>query len=64
VIGNRFGLAGQRLSLFFKKNGYGVGGGYFHDITSGSNGEFNAVPGYDQVTGIGSMDVWNIERNL
>jgi subtilase family serine protease len=27
---------------------------YFHDITSGSNGSFSAVPNYDLVTGIGS----------
>ncbi len=26
----------------------------FHDITSGSNGVFNAGPGYDEVTGIGT----------
>jgi len=26
----------------------------FHDITSGSNGDFSAGPGYDQVTGLGS----------
>jgi hypothetical protein len=35
----------------------GVGGKYsttFHDITSGSNGTFSAVTGYDLVTGMGS----------
>lgn len=35
----------------------GVGGKHsttFHDITSGSNGTFSAVTGYDLVTGIGS----------
>jgi hypothetical protein len=26
----------------------------FHDITRGSNGDFNAGPGYDQVTGLGT----------
>jgi len=37
--------------------GIGVGSiysGYFHDITSGSNGAYSAVPGYDLVTGWGS----------
>jgi outer membrane protein assembly factor BamB len=29
-------------------------GSYFHDITSGSNGTYSAVPGYDLVTGWGS----------
>jgi len=38
---------------------YGIGtnsayGGFFHDITSGTNGGFNAVTGYDLVTGWGS----------
>lgn len=28
--------------------------GDFHDITSGSNGAYNAGPGYDEVTGLGS----------
>jgi len=35
----------------------GVGSGYaaaFHDITSGSNGRYQAVTGYDLVTGLGS----------
>jgi subtilase family serine protease len=35
----------------------GVGTGYhsdFHDIISGNNGKYNAVPGYDLVTGWGS----------
>jgi subtilase family serine protease len=36
---------------------YGVtSGSAFHDITSGSNGAYNAGPGYDQVTGLGSYD--------
>ncbi|MGA3008473.1 MAG: choice-of-anchor tandem repeat GloVer-containing protein [Opitutaceae bacterium] len=28
--------------------------GYYHDITSGSNGAYSAGPGYDLVTGLGS----------
>ncbi|WP_329059293.1 protease pro-enzyme activation domain-containing protein [Amycolatopsis sp. NBC_01480] len=40
---------------------YGVGKGSsyasaFHDITSGSNGDFSAKTGYDQVTGWGTYD--------
>jgi subtilase family serine protease len=37
----------------------GVGASYdsdFHDITSGSNGKYSAVIGYDLVTGWGSLD--------
>jgi Pro-kumamolisin, activation domain/CARDB len=33
---------------------YGLAGNGFHDITSGSNGDFSAVAGYDLVTGLGS----------
>ncbi|SPF43275.1 putative Tripeptidyl-peptidase I [Candidatus Desulfosporosinus infrequens] len=31
-------------------------GSVFHDITSGSNGEYSCLPGYDMVTGLGSVD--------
>jgi kumamolisin len=34
-----------------------IGSSSFHDITSGSNGAYNAGPGYDLVTGIGTPDV-------
>src|SRR5205823_2297544 len=34
----------------------GNGGTGFHDVTSGSNGGFNAGTGYDEVTGLGSYD--------
>ncbi len=36
----------------------------FHDITSGSNGKYSAVPGYDLVTGWGSFDGPNLIRTL
>jgi kumamolisin len=62
VTGKRFGLAGKKLFKFFKKNSYGTDTVYFHDITSGSNGQYQAKTGYDQVTGIGSMDVWNVQQ--
>jgi len=32
----------------------------FHDITSGTNGAYNAGPGYDLCTGLGSPDVANL----
>jgi subtilase family serine protease len=44
----------------FAKYGYKNGGTtYFRDATFGNNGYYNARPGYDQVTGIGSIDGWN-----
>ncbi len=33
---------------------YSLAAGDFHDITAGSNGGFNAGPGYDETTGLGS----------
>ncbi|HWE39804.1 MAG TPA: choice-of-anchor Q domain-containing protein, partial [Isosphaeraceae bacterium] len=33
---------------------YALSSGDFHDITAGSNGGYNAGPGYDEVTGLGS----------
>ena len=41
----------------------GVGSNYdsdFHDITSGNNGKYNAVIGYDLVTGWGSPNGPNL----
>ena len=36
----------------------GIYGGLFNDITAGNTGlQWNAVPGYDQTTGIGSINV-------
>ncbi len=34
-----------------------IGTTSFHDIASGNNGAYNAGPGYDMVTGLGSPDV-------
>jgi kumamolisin len=34
-----------------------LGGGSFRDVTSGNNGNFNAGPGYDRVTGLGAPNV-------
>jgi subtilase family serine protease len=35
----------------------------YHDITSGNNLHYNAGPGYDVASGIGSPDVWNFARD-
>jgi subtilase family serine protease len=37
---------------------------YFRDITSGSNGIYSAVPGYDLVTGLGSPIAWNFTTGI
>lgn len=36
----------------------------YHDIIAGNNLYYQAGPGYDQATGIGTPDVWNIARDL
>ncbi len=36
----------------------------FHDITSGNNLHYNAAPGYDMASGIGTLDVNNIAHDL
>jgi subtilase family serine protease len=59
TIGKRSGQINTALYALFKKSGYGT---HFRDITVGNNEEFgagypyyNAGPGYDDVTGIGSI---------
>jgi hypothetical protein len=45
----------------------GVGSQYpsdFYDITSGSNGRYSAVSGYDLVTGWGSLNGPNLAHDL
>jgi subtilase family serine protease len=37
---------------------------YFRDITSGSNGAYSAVAGYDLVTGLGSPVTWNFTTGI
>ncbi|MDQ6931584.1 MAG: S53 family peptidase [Candidatus Eremiobacteraeota bacterium] len=59
VHAKRSGLINAAIYARFKRTGYGT---QFRDITLGNNAFFgpgyNALPGYDQVTGIGSMLGW------
>jgi subtilase family serine protease len=48
ATGSPLGMANAAL--------YGTGGTGFKDVTEGSNGSFQAGPGYDEVTGLGSYD--------
>lgn len=36
----------------------------YHDITSGTNRYYPATTGYDQASGIGSPDAWNLIRDI
>ncbi|MFY9986178.1 MAG: protease pro-enzyme activation domain-containing protein [Chthoniobacterales bacterium] len=50
VKGTRLGYVNPDIYRAFKKSGYTD----FYDVTQGSNGEYNAKVGYDNVSGIGS----------
>jgi subtilase family serine protease len=61
LLGGRTGLVAPMLYAAFKAHGYAWDGDVlFHDISVGGNGLYDALPGYDQVTGIGSMDVYDL----
>lgn len=65
VKNGRLGLAGGRLYAALATHGYGSGAtAYFHDVVQGNNGTFYAGTGYDLVTGIGSIDAWNLASIL
>jgi kumamolisin len=51
VKGTRLGWVNSAIYSVFKTEHYATD---FYDVTKGSNGEFNAKTGYDNVTGIGS----------
>ena len=36
----------------------------FHDVRVGGNRYYDAGPGWDYATGLGSPDVWNLARDL
>lgn len=65
---NLLGNAGPRLyALYNRANPAGKAGHAtpgLHDVTSGTNGAFDAKPGYDLVTGLGSFDVAALNRKL
>ena len=56
ALGN-IGFINPALSFVGHTSGYGTG---FHDITTGNNGTYAAVRGYDNVTGWGSFDGANL----
>jgi kumamolisin len=59
-LNNGLGLLGlANPNLYSLANG-----SVFHDITSGSNGAYSCLPGYDMVTGLGSVDVGKLVNAL
>jgi kumamolisin len=51
VKGSRLGWVNSAIYNVFKKEGYATD---FYDVTHGSNGQYSAKTGYDNVSGIGS----------
>lgn len=65
VLGGRSGMAAASFFALLKKDGYGSAQApLFHDVTSGFNFYYYCSTGYDNMTGIGSLDVWNIAQAL
>ncbi len=57
--GARVGLAQTGLYYGFVTGSY-PGGPAWHDITKGSNGKYHAVAGFDDATGLGSLDGYQL----
>jgi len=49
LAGSASGSASELTTIYT-----GLGGPYFHDITSGSAGSFSCTTGWDFVTGVGT----------
>jgi pseudomonalisin len=59
---HRQGLFGKTLHTFYQN--HSPDDQYFRDITVGNNGHYSAGPGFDLVTGMGSMRVTNLANAL
>ena len=62
--GNKLGFASPRLYSLYGAADVGPSGtpptdakGPYHDVITGSNGLFTALPGYDNTTGMGTLDI-------
>ena len=60
---NKLGFAGP---LFYQlaNGGPTASSPYFNDVVLGSNGLYSALPGYDYVTGLGSFDIFVVNKNI
>ena len=59
--GNHLGFAGP-LIYQLATSGPPPSSPDFNDVTIGGNGLYTALPGYDYVTGLGSFDIYKINR--
>jgi kumamolisin len=58
--GSRFGWVNPNIYQVFSAHAYSD----FYDVTKGSNGEYKAKPGYDNVSGIGSPKGLELANDL
>lgn len=64
-LGTRLGLLNPMLyQLAQSSNAYGSSTSPFHDITAGDNWYYNGVAGYDDGSGIGSLNVANLDSAI
>jgi subtilase family serine protease len=66
ITGKRAGFVNAAIYKQWKALGYKSPRGkpFFRDITQGVDGKYKALVGYDQMTGIGAMDVLNFGPHL
>jgi pseudomonalisin len=60
---NKLGFAGP-LIYQLANGGPTPSSTYFNDVLLGGNGLFTALPGYDYVTGLGSWDIYVVNKNI
>jgi kumamolisin len=65
IIGGRLGFLNPAMyHLASQGNAYGQGDSPFNDITTGDNWYYDAAKGYDDGSGIGSLNVANLEAAI
>lgn len=57
-------LASINCSVFFTPKLYSINQNCFHDVTTGSNGNFSAKIGYDNCTGFGTINGTNLTSGM
>lgn len=60
---NKLGFAGP-LIYQLANGGPTPSSTYFNDVLLGGNGLFTALPGYDYVTGVGSWDIYVVNKSI
>ncbi len=69
--GNKLGFAAPRLYSLYVGSDTGPSGtpptdmlGPYHDVITGANGLYTALPGYDMTTGMGTLDIAKLAAQI